>query len=158
MHPSLLLYFRRTFLSVFVIIATSTKSSNTIKMHSSLSLLFLGSGPHNPYSFFSSLDWEFLGSMLPQYMALCVSFVSCVKKKICVSICWITLWVRPPPPCENMCVRSLGYIVGASPPLCLHSIANTVGASPLVCVLSMEDNLRWILACCLLRFAAFFFF
>ena len=35
-----------------------------------------------------------------------------------------------PPLCENMCVRSLGYIVGASPPLCVHSIANTVGASP----------------------------
>ena len=29
-----------------------------------------------------------------------------------------------------MCVRSLGNIVGASPPLCVHSIANTVGASP----------------------------
>ena len=26
---------------------------------------------------------------------------------------------------------------------------------PLVCVLSLEDNLRWILACCLLRFEAF---
>ena len=44
---------------------------------------------------------------------------------------------------KNFCVRSLGYIVGVSP----H-----------VCVLSLEDNLRWILACCLLRFAAFFFF
>ena len=36
--------------------------------------------------------------------------------KICVSVRWVTSWVRPPP-CENMCVRSLGYIVGASPPL-----------------------------------------
>ena len=64
------------------------------------------------------------------------------------------------PPCENMCVRSLGYIVGASPPLyenmCVRSLGYIVGASPpCVCVLSLEDNLRWILACCLLRFAAF---
>ena len=36
--------------------------------------------------------------------------------KICVSVRWVTLWVRPPP-WENMCVRSSGYIVGASPPL-----------------------------------------
>ena len=35
--------------------------------------------------------------------------------KICVSVRWVTLWVRPPP-WENMCVCSLGYIVGASPP------------------------------------------
>ena len=36
------------------------------------------------------------------------------------------LWVRPPP-CENMCVRSLGYIVGASPPLqYLDSILNWI--------------------------------
>ena len=58
-------------------------------------------------------------------------FVSSVSlsKKICVSVNWVTLWVHPPP-CENMCVRSLGYIVGASPPLCVHSIGNTVGASP----------------------------
>ena len=74
--------------------------------------------------------------------------------KICVSVRWGKLWVRPPPSvkicvfvrwgklwvppphffCENMCVRSLGYVVGASP-LCL--------------------SFRWILACCLLRFAAF---
>ena len=56
-----------------------------------------------------------------------------MSKKICVSVRWVKLWVRPPlwkyvcpfvglpcgcvpPPCENMCVRSLGYIVGASPP------------------------------------------
>ena len=39
-----------------------------------------------------------------------------------------------PPPCGNMCVHSLGYIVGASPPLCVHSIANTVGCVPPSCV------------------------
>ena len=39
------------------------------------------------------------------------------SKKICVSVRWVTLWVRPHPPCENMCVHSLGYIVGVSPPL-----------------------------------------
>ena len=50
--------------------------------------------------------------------------------KICVSVRWVTLWVRPPL-YENMCVRSLGYIIGASP-------------------------LRWILAYCLLRFASFY--
>ena len=47
------------------------------------------------------------------------------SKNICVSVRWVILWVRPPPLCENMCVRSLGYIVGASPPLCVRSIANT---------------------------------
>ena len=40
----------------------------------------------------------FLGSMLPQYMALSVRFVRFVCKK------------------KNLCVRSSGYIVGASPP------------------------------------------
>ena len=41
---------------------------------------------------------QFLGSMLPQYMALSVSFVSLrLSKKNCVSVRWITLWVRPPP-------------------------------------------------------------
>ena len=91
--------------------------------------------------------------MLPQYMTLSVSFVLFVKKNMCVrSLGYI---VGASPPCENMCVRLLGYIVGASPPLCVRSIGNTVGASPLVCVLSLEDNVRWILACCLLRFAAF---
>ena len=29
-----------------------------------------------------------------------------------------------------MRARSLGYIVGVSPPLCVRSIGNTVGASP----------------------------
>ena len=42
---------------------------------------------------------------------------------ICVSVRWVTLWVRP----------------------------------PLVCVLALDDNLRWILACCLLRFESFLF-
>ena len=38
------------------------------------------------------------------------------------------------PPCENMCVHSLGYIGGASSPLRFRSIANTVGApTPPVC-------------------------
>ena len=82
--------------------------------------------------------WFFLVSMLPQYMALSVSFVSFdslfVKKNLCVRL------LEVPPPCENTCVRLLGYIVGAS---------------PLVCVLSLVDNLRWILACCQLRFATF---
>ena len=97
--------------------------------------------------------------------------------KICVSVRWVTLWVRPPLPCENMCVRSLGYIVGASPPwenmcvrslgyivgasppcenMCVRSLGYIVGVSPIMCVLSLENNLCWILACCLLRFAAFF--
>ena len=94
--------------------------------------------------------------MLPQYMALSVSLVSfvsfvsfveknlCVRSlgyivgaspppvKICVSVRWVTLWVRPPL-CENMCVRSLGYIVGASPPwenMCVRSLGYIVGASP----------------------------
>ena len=111
---------------------------------------------------------------------------------VCVSVRWVTLWVRPPP-FENMCVRSLGYIVGASPPLwkyvcpfvglhcgcippslkicvsvrwvtfwvrsplCVSIQLLTLWVRPpLVCVLSLEDNLHWILACCLLRFAAFF--
>ena len=87
--------------------------------------------------------------MLPQYMALSVSFIS--QKKICVSVRWVTLWVRPPP-FENICVHSLGYIVGASPPpmkicvsvrwvtlwvrpppfenMCVRSLGYIVGASP----------------------------
>ena len=73
----------------------------------------------------------FLGSMLPKYMALCVSpFLH--QKKNGVSVHWVTLWVRPPP-CENMCVRSLGYIVGAYPPsenMCVRSLGYIVGASP----------------------------
>ena len=49
--------------------------------------------------------WNFLGSMLPKYIALCFSQLVCQT-------------------------NSLGYIVGASPPLCVRSIDNTVGASP----------------------------
>ena len=58
--------------------------------------------------------------------------------KICVSVCWVTLWVRPP-----LCVSVQLVTLWVRPPL--------------VCVLSLEDNLHchWILACCLLRFAAF---
>ena len=92
--------------------------------------------------------------MLPQYMALSVRFVRqknlCVCSlgyivgaspplvKICVSVRWVTLWVRPP-----LCVSVQFVTLWMCPPL--------------VCVLSLEDNLRWILACCLLRFAAFFY-
>ena len=68
--------------------------------------------------------------MLLQYMALSISFVS-LSKKNCVSVLWVTLWVRPPL-CENICVRSLGYIVGASPPwenMCVRSLGYIVGAS-----------------------------
>ena len=58
----------------------------------------------------------FLGSMLPQYMPLHVSFV-CQRK---------------------VCVRLFGDIVGASP-LCVGSFGNTVGASPPLCV-----SVRWV--------------
>ena len=50
--------------------------------------------------------------MLPQYMALCVSLFR--PKKNCVSVRWVTLWVRPP--LCPLSVRSIGNIVGASPP------------------------------------------
>ena len=46
------------------------------------------------------------------------------------------------PPSVNICVS-------------VHWVALWV-RHPLVCVPSLEDNLHWILACCLLRFAAFF--
>ena len=62
-------------------------------------------------------------------------FVS-VSKKICVSVCLVTLWVRPP-----LCASVQLVTLWVRPPL--------------MCVLSLEDNLRWILACYLLRFAAF---
>ena len=63
----------------------------------------------------------FLGSMLPQYIMalsvylfvwrvcvqknLCVHSLGCIvgpfpPVKICVSVCWVTLWVRPPPVCS----------------------------------------------------------
>ena len=69
--------------------------------------------------------------------------------KICVSVRWVTLWVRPPP-WENMCVRSLGYIVGASPPVKIRDLFideahMALGIFPV-----------FFPACCLLRFAAFF--
>ena len=83
---------------------------------------------------------------------LFVSFVS--SKKICVSVRWVTLGVRPPT-CENMYVHWLGYIVGASPLcVCVQLVILRVQRPPCVCPL--EDNLCWILACCLLRFASFF--
>ena len=51
-----------------------------------------------------------------------------VKKHLCVrSLGYI---VGASPPCENMCVRLLGYIAGASPPLCVCSIGNIVSESP----------------------------
>ena len=57
---------------------------------------------------------------------------------ICVSIHRVTLWVLPP--------------------LCVFVQLVTLWVHPLlVCVLSLEDNLCWILACCLLCFAAFFY-
>ena len=97
----------------------------------------------------------FLGSMLPHYMAMSVLFVSFVSsKKICVSVRWVTLGVCPPT-CENMYVHWLGYIMGASPLcVCVQLVILWVQRPPCVCPL--EDNLCWILACCLLRFGAFF--
>ena len=66
---------------------------------------------------------QFLGSMLPQYLALSVSqLVTFVKKNLCVcslgyivgvSVCLVTLWVCPP----LVCVRSFGHIVGAAHPV-----------------------------------------
>ena len=59
-----------------------------------------------------------------------------------MSVRWITLWVRPPP-CENMCVRSLGYIVGASPPcenMFVRLLGYIVGASPPLCVCSIGNT------------------
>ena len=50
-----------------------------------------------------------------------------------MSVRWVTLWVRPPL-FENICVRSLGFIVGATPPLfenmCVRSLGYIVGVSP----------------------------
>ena len=108
----------------------------------------------------------FLGSMLPQYMALFVSeFRQCVKKigvsvrwvklwvrpPLCVSVCWVTLWVCPP-----LCLSVRWVKLWVRPPLCVSVRWVTLWVRPpLVCVLSLEDNLCWILACFLLRFAAF---
>ena len=70
------------------------------------------------------------------------------KKNLCVrSLGYI---VGASPPCENMCVRSLGYIVGASPPSMKICVSVRWG------ILWVHPPLCWILACCLLRFAAFF--
>ena len=58
----------------------------------------------------------FLGSMLPQYMALSVRFVRFVcQKKICVSVCWVTLWVRPPPSVK-ICVSVRWVTLWVRPP------------------------------------------
>ena len=47
-------------------------------------------------------------------MAFCVCQCVNQKKFVCP---FVGLHCGCVPPCENMCVRSLGYIVGASPPL-----------------------------------------
>ena len=52
---------------------------------------------------------HFLGSMLPQYMALSVSFVS--QTKICVSVRWVTLWVRPPPVSCASCIIHIASVM-----------------------------------------------
>ena len=74
----------------------------------------------------------FLGSMLPQYMALSVNFVSFVKNNLCVrslgyivgasppvkifvSVRWVTLWVRPPPLWKYVC-PFVGLHRGCVPP------------------------------------------
>ena len=54
---------------------------------------------------------HFLGSMLPQSASfvqknLCVSYIvgaSTPPVKICVSVRWVTLWVRPPPLWKYVC-------------------------------------------------------
>ena len=78
--------------------------------------------------------------MLPQYLALSVSFVCvCVQKYLCV--CSMGYIFRASPTSENMCARLLGYIVGASP-LCVSVQLVTLWVRPpLVCVLSLEDKL-----------------
>ena len=45
---------------------------------------------------------KFLGSMLPQYMALSVRLLVLLvsPKKIYVSVCWATLWVCPTLMCD----------------------------------------------------------
>ena len=59
-----------------------------------------------------------------QHAASIYGFVRFVSQLVCQKKC-----VRPfiglhcgcvPPPCENKCVSSLGYIVGVSPPLCVR--------------------------------------
>ena len=88
--------------------------------------------------------------MLPQYMALSVGFVSYVcQKKICVSVRWFTLWVRPPPPVK-ICVSVRWVTLWVRPPPVKICVSVRWG------ILWVCPPLRWILACCLLRFAAFF--
>ena len=84
---------------------------------------------------------RFLGSMMPQYMALCVSqfrlFVCFFQKNLWIcSLGWVRLLVRHP-----LFVSIPLVTLGVRPPL--------------VCVLSLKDNLHWILACCLLRLVVF---
>ena len=76
-------------------------------------------------------------------MSVCwvILWVRPTPGKICVSVRWVTLWVRPPPLCENMCVRSLGYIVGVFP-LCVSVQFVTLWVRPpLVCVLSLDPRM-----------------
>ena len=98
----------------------------------------------------------FLGSMLPQLMALSVSFVCLfVKKKIVCLFIGLHCGCVPPH-CENICARSLGYIhCGCVPPsvkICVSVRWVTLWVCPPLCV-SVQ---LLTLACCLFRFAAFF--
>ena len=68
-------------------------------------------------------------------MALCVLSVSSVcvfrKQNLCVRSLGYIVGASQPL-CENMCGRSLGYIVGASPPpLCVHSLDPCMLPTPL---------------------------
>ena len=81
---------------------------------------------------------------MPQYMALCVSFVSCVNKKFVVSVRWVTLWVRPPPVKIGVSVRWVTLWV--RPPLCVRSIGNTVGSPPSVSFHWKTNFVRSLLA------------
>ena len=78
--------------------------------------------------------------MLPQYKALCVSLFR-PKKIVCPFVGLHCGCV--PLPCENTCVRSLGYIVGASLPcenICVHLLSYIMGASPPLCVRSIGNT------------------
>ena len=73
---------------------------------------------YNPSALLRDTVFRFLGSVLPQFMALSVSqLVTFVKKKYVCPFVGLHCIVGASPLCENMCVHSLGYIVGASPPL-----------------------------------------
>ena len=57
--------------------------------------------------------------------------VAFVDKNLCVRSLGYSVGASPP--LENMCVRLLDYIVGASPPfenMCVRSLGYIVGASP----------------------------